>query len=253
MCNNSLEIGHDFEDRMNEIAVRFAHAADGASYVVYAILDPTKTDPRRRYQALPFYVGETKNPHGRAIDHVRRALAQKDKYQSAKSEIYRLILANQLPRFIVLERCSTRSQSLEAELRWSQQLLKWNYSLSNCLPGQSRIISKLHYERLIANRLWKLTMAEAHAAGITITESCPSGCYRTAVELSACAASESSGRKLASIKETIAACSECQSEPTIVIAEQNGSQTSWKRPSHSTIDLSRLRSLRRQSRAVTTR
>lgn len=246
MCNNSLEIGLDFEDRMNELATQFAQAADGAPYVVYAILDPTKTDPRSRYQALPFYVGETKNPHGRAIDHIRRALAQRDKYQSARSEIYRLMLANQLPRFIVLERCSTRAQSLEAELRWSQQLLKWNYSLSNCLPGQSRIISKLHYERLIANRLWKLTMAEAHAAGINITESCPSGCYRKVVELSACAAFENSGRKLASLKETISACSGCQSEPTIVIAEQNGSQTSWKRPSHITIDLPRLLSPHRQ-------
>ena len=115
MCNNSLEIGLDFEDRMNELATQFAQAADGAPYVVYAILDSTKTDPRSRYQALPFYVGETKNPHGRAIDHIRRALAQRDKYQSARSEIYHLILANQLPRFIVLERCSTRAQSLEAE------------------------------------------------------------------------------------------------------------------------------------------
>ena len=98
MCNNSLEIGLDFEDRMNELATQFAQAADGAPYVVYAILDSTKTDPRSRYQALPFYVGETKNPHGRAIDHIRRALAQRDKYQSARSEIYHLILANQLPR-----------------------------------------------------------------------------------------------------------------------------------------------------------
>lgn len=242
MCTSLLEIGHDFEDKMNEVATQFAKAADGAPYVVYAILDPTKTDPRSRYQALPFYVGETKNPHGRAIDHVRRALAQKDRYQSAKSEIYHIMLGNRLPQFIVLERCSTRAQSLEAELRWSQQLLKWNYSLSNCLPGQSRIISKLHYERLIANRLWKLTMAEAHAAGITIAASCPSGCYRKVVQLSAYAASENSGRRLASLKEMIAACSGCQSEPTIVIAEQNGSQTSWKRPSHGTIDLPRLRS-----------
>lgn len=243
MCNNSLEIGHDLENRMNEVAVRFAQAVDGAPYVVYAILNPAKTDPRRRYQALPFYVGETKNPHGRAIDHIRRALAQKGKYQSVKSEIYHIMLADRLPQFIVLERCSTRAQSLEAELRWSQQLLKWNYSLSNCLPGQSRIISKLHYKKLIANRLWKLTMAEALAAGITITESCPSGCYRKVMELSACAASENSGRKLACLKETTAVCSECQSEPAIVIAEQNGSQTTWKRPSHSTIDLPRLRSL----------
>lgn len=246
MCTSFLKIGHDFQERIIEVATQFAKAADGAPYVVYAILDPTKTDPRSRYQALPFYVGETKNPHGRAIDHVRRALAKEDRYQSAKSEIYHIILANQLPRFIVLERCSTRAQSLEAELRWSQQLLKWSYSLSNCLPGQSRIISKLHYERLIANRLWKLTMAEALAAGITIIESCPSGCYRKVMELSACAASQNSGRKLASLKETIAVCSGCQSEPTIVIAEQNGSQTSWKRPSHNTMDLPRLRSPHRQ-------
>lgn len=241
-----LEIGHDFENRMNKVATQFAKAADGAPYLVYAILDPTKTDPRSRYQALPFYVGETKNPHGRAIDHVRRALAQKDRYQSAKSEIYHIILANQLPRFIVLERCSTRAQSLEAELRWSQQLLKWSYSLSNCLPGQSRIISNLHYQRLIANRLWKLTMAEAHAAGISITESCPSGCYRKVLELCAYAVSEYSRRKLASLKETIAVCSGCQSEPTIVIAEQNGSQTTWKRPSQNATDLPRLRSPHRQ-------
>ena len=91
-----------------------------------------------------------------------------------------------------------------------------------------------------------VAMVEAHAAGITITESCPSGCYRKVVELSACAASENSGRKLASLKETISACSGCQSEPTIVIAEQNGSQTSWKRPSHITIDLPRLLSPHRQ-------
>ena len=237
MCKNSLEINRDLEDRIKKIAARFAKKARGAHYVVYAILDPTKTDRAKRYRALPFYVGETKNARDRALSHMRHAFLQKDLHQPVKSEIFRIMQASQLPEFVVLERCLTRADSLEAELRWSQQLLKWNYTLSNCLPGQSRIISKHHYEKLNANRLWKLTLAEAHAAGISLTVLCASGCYRTAVNLSAFAGSKTSGRRLSALKKAIAPCSCCQSEPTVLIAEQNRSPTIWKRPARSTIDL----------------
>ncbi len=246
MCKNSLEICSDLVDRMKDVAARFAEKAKRAQYVVYAILDPTKTDPAARYPALPFYVGETKNARDRSLSHMRHALMQKDLHQPTKSEIHRIMQADQLPEFIVLERCSTRADSLEAELRWSQQLLKWNYTLSNCLPGQSRIISKRHYHRLIANRLWKLTLAEAHAAGISMELFCPTGCYRTEVDLSAFEGSETSGRRLAALKKTVAACSCCQSEPTVAIAESNGAHISWRRGTQSAIDLPQRQSPRRQ-------
>ena len=246
MCNNTLEKGPDMDDRIKDVAARFAQKARGARYVVYAILNPTKNDLTTRYHALPFYVGETKNARKRSLSHMRHALMQRDLHQPARSEIYRIMQANKLPEFIVLERCWTRADSLEAELRWSQQLLRWNYSLSNCLPGQSSIISKRHYERLIANRLWKLTLAEAHAAGISLTVLCSSGCYRTVVDLSALSGPNTSGRRLAALKKTIAPCSCCQSEPTVLVAEQNRSPTIWKRPARSTNDLPRLRSPRRQ-------
>lgn len=232
MSKKSFGNASDLEHRMKNVADRFKQKARGARYVVYAILDPNKTDPAMRYDALPFYVGETKNARNRALSHMRHALMQKDLHQPAKWEIYRIMQANQLPEFIVLERCFTRADSLEAELRWSQQLLKLNYSLSNCLPGQSRIISKHHYEKLIANRLWKLTLAEAHAAGIRVELFCPAGCYRTAIDLSAFKGSKTSGRRLAALKKTIAACSCCQSEPIVAIAEPNGAHISWRLPAH---------------------
>ena len=227
MCTKPDEINCETKGRIEAIASEFGSAIGTSPFAVYVILDPARPDPSGTYPGLPLYVGESSNPAGRARSHLRHALGGKGSELSVQAEILRMIAAGNWPIFAVLEKCKTRADSLEAELRWSQQLLRQGYRLFNRLPGQSRIIAKPHYNTLISNRVWKLTVREADSAYIRMTLACTDGCFETEVNIRHYASPDFPSRKLSALKNTIEPCARCGSRLAIKVREQNGRLAVW--------------------------
>lgn len=137
-------------------------------YVTYAIKEPVSAW-RHLEDGIPFYVGETSNLARRARQHFLRGGAPTNDRQSVYWHIYRLLAADRIPRFVVLERTTTRASSLESETRWAQHFLEQGYVLANRWSehkaGKNKVL-------VPSKRLWAFTLAEALADDLTLQISC---------------------------------------------------------------------------------
>lgn len=232
MCIPKPNQSDDFAQRINDVAAQFEREANGASLVVYAILDPRRPDPLRQYIGTPIYVGETRHPTERFLAHTKYWTPREKPMVPVKRELKRMIESGYAPAITVLEECRTRSESLKAELKWSQGLVKQGYVLFNCLPGQSRVVSTRHFDKLIANRLWKLTFLEAVEEGMTAKISCPNGCFENPINLETRAEHEACDARIAKLKKLVKRCKVCQARSALEVHLPDGSNAVWQLPSY---------------------
>ncbi|MEO0689588.1 MAG: hypothetical protein AAFY51_04720 [Pseudomonadota bacterium] len=232
MCIPQSNQSDDLAQRINEVAAQFEREARGASLVVYAILDPGRPDPLRQYSGTPIYVGETRHPAERFLAHAKYCTPREKPMLPVKRELKRMIESGYAPAITVLEECRTRSESLKAELEWSQSLVKQGYALSNGIPGQSRVVSTRHFDKLIANRLWKLTFLEAVEEGMTAKISCPNGCFENPIDLETRSECEAYDARIAKLKKLVKRCEVCHRRSALEVHLPNGSNAVWRLPSY---------------------
>lgn len=139
-----------------------------AGYVTYAIKEPVAS-ARHADDGIPFYVGETTNLARRARQHLRRGGSPTHDRHSVYWHIYRLLAAERLPRFVILERTASRAASLQSEAQWAQRFLEQGHVLANQWTehkaGKARAT-------VPGKRLWSFTLAEAAADGLTLRVEC---------------------------------------------------------------------------------
>lgn len=232
MCIPQSNQDHDIAETIQRAATQFEREANGAPFVVYAILDPRKRDPWRSYAAMPIYVGETKHPAARFLAHTQCRSSQNVPTLPVQQELQRIMDTGCAPAIIILQKCPTRSESLKAELKWSQALLKKGYQLHSCHPGQSRVVSQRHYDKLIANRLWKLTFKEAVDEGMIATIICAIGCFRNVIDLKQRARDEVCGARTGKLKKLVQKCEVCKARPALEVCLPDGSKAVWQLPSY---------------------
>ena len=194
---------------IDAIAEEAGLLAGPAAYVVYLIYDPSRRDPHGQYRGLPLYVGETSELAKRFKSHMRRALGLQGTRGSVHNEIYRMAQDGALPGVTILETSKTRADSLEAELRWAQKLLHQGHRLFNRMPGQAKAVNEHQYRRKQCDRLWRMTLAEAYAAKISMSLHCPSGCFSTSVDIRHYAGGDFPYRRLSVLKRKLKPCGAC--------------------------------------------
>ncbi|MBV7256129.1 GIY-YIG nuclease family protein [Pacificimonas sp. WHA3] len=194
---------------IDAIAEEAGLLAGPAAYVVYLIYDPSRRDPHRQYRGLPLYVGETSELAKRFKSHMRRVLGLNGTNGSVHAEIYRMAQDGALPGVTVLGISNARAESLEVELRWAQKLLHHGYRLFNRMPGQAKAVNEHQYRRKQRDRLWRMTLAEAYAAKISMSLHCPSGCFSTNVDIRHYTGGDFPYRRLSVLKRKLKPCGAC--------------------------------------------
>lgn len=205
---------------IDAIAEEAGLLAGPAAYIVYLIYYPSRRDPHGHHPGLPLYVGETSELAKRFKSHMRCALGLQGTRGSVHNEIYRMTETGSLPGVMMLETCKTRAESLEAEIRWAQKLLHQGYRLFNRMPGQAKPLNEHQYRRKQRDRLWRMTLAEAYAARISMNLRCPSGCFATEVDIRHYAGGDFPHRRLSVLKRKLKPCGACGKRLSTSFAEQ---------------------------------
>lgn len=127
----------DIEKRLKALQRQARHEAESAPYVVYALLDPGEPglqSAESPFNGTPFYVGQSCEIEHRLRRHFRKSQKLNPDSQMVHRHIAGLFAIGRLPRLAILETAQTRSQSLLAELRWGQRLMREGYELANTSP-----------------------------------------------------------------------------------------------------------------------
>jgi hypothetical protein len=79
-----------------------------------------------------------------------------------------LFAIGRLPRLAILETVQTRSQSLMAELRWGQHMLRAGFELANNSPDFARLMSVAELELWLDYRRANMQANDAVREGVAI-------------------------------------------------------------------------------------
>lgn len=168
----------DVEKRLKALQHQARYEADGAPYVVYALLDPGEPGlqfAEGPFNGIPFYVGQSCEIERRLRRHFRKSQKLNPDCQMVHRHIARLFAIGRLPRLAILETTQTRSQSLMAELRWGQHLMRAGFQLTNTSADIERVTSHPELEAWLDFRRSSLLASEAAQEGAIIVHRCTCG------------------------------------------------------------------------------
>lgn len=168
----------DIEKRVKALQRQARHEAQGAPYVVYALLDPGEPGVQFEdspFNGIPFYVGQSCEIENRLRRHFRKPQKLNPDSQMVHRHIAGLFAIGRLPRLAILETAQTRSQSLMAELRWGQRLIRAGYELANSSPDIGQIMDIGELETWLDFRRCSMLASEAALEGAVIVHSCTCG------------------------------------------------------------------------------
>lgn len=183
MSNSAKEIDMtlypiDIEKRLKALQRQARHEAEGAPYVIYALLDPGEPGlqfAEGPFNGIPFYVGQSCEIERRLGRHFRKSQKLNPDSQMVHRHIARLFAIGRLPRLAILETTQTRSQSLMAELRWGQRLMRDGYELTNTSPDLGRIMGIDELTAWLDFRRCSMLASEAAQEGAVIVHTCTCG------------------------------------------------------------------------------
>ena len=135
---------------VKEAMERARGQAEGASYAIYLILDPTQDDPYGQFPALPIYVGLSSNVSKRVEKHYRRAALKKLDGHLVCGRMRELMRENVLATFEVIDRYDNEVEAKIAETVYAQLLLEAGYRLYNLWSSQSCILTAKQLDKAIA-------------------------------------------------------------------------------------------------------
>jgi hypothetical protein len=162
--------------QIDEQALAAARSAQGAKYVVYAMIDPRQADPHGEYPGRPIYVGEARDVSMRVRDHYRRARDPGLRAGTIAHAIRAMMVAGTLPAFVILERFETKFAAAEAETPWAQRLLAKGHLLKNQWLEQRRLMPDDEVQRYILLKRWGLSVQDAIEADLRISVRCRNDC-----------------------------------------------------------------------------
>lgn len=168
----------DIEKRVKALQRQARHEAQGAPYVIYALLDPGAAgDPNDngQFNGAPFYVGQSCEIENRLRRHFRKPQKLNPDTQMVHRHIAGLFAIGRLPRLAILETAQTRSQSLMAELRWGQYMMRAGFKLTNTSPDICRIMDVDELTAWLDFRRRAMLAREAAHEGVVIVHSCTCG------------------------------------------------------------------------------
>lgn len=168
----------DIEKRLKALQRQARYEAEGATYVVYALLDPGEPGlqfAEGPFNGIPFYVGQSCEIERRLSRHFRKSQKLNPDSQMVHRHIAGLFAIGRLPRLTILETVQTRSQSLMAELRWGQRLMRDGYELANTSPDIGRIMGVEELTAWLDFRRSSMLASEAAREGVVIVHTCTCG------------------------------------------------------------------------------
>lgn len=168
----------DIEKRLKALQRQARHEAKGAPYVIYALLDPCGPDfefEESPFNGIPYYVGQSCEIEHRLRRHFRKSQKLSPDSQMVHRHIAGLFAIGRLPRLAILETAQTRSQSLMAELRWGQRLMRDRYELANTSPDIGRIMGVDELTAWLDFRRSSMLASEAAQEGVVIVHTCTCG------------------------------------------------------------------------------
>lgn len=146
--------------------------------MIYALIDPGEPTSQLEdgsFDGIPFYVRQSCGIENRIRRHFRKSLKLNSDTQMVHRHIAGLFAISRLPRLAILDTAQTRSQSLMAELRWGQRLMRAGYQLTNTSPDIGRIMDDGELEAWLDFRRCSMLASEAAHEGAIIVHKCKCG------------------------------------------------------------------------------
>lgn len=139
-------------------------------YAIYAILDPSRSDPHDVYNGTPIYVGQTQDLTERGAQHLWYG---KHRSQSRVSKAIANMLEDRIfPTFVAIDAADSRLEALVKETLWAQRMHIAGYLLCNMATDQSRLLTLREMRRACQRKVWELTVAEASQSPVRLLFRC---------------------------------------------------------------------------------
>lgn len=168
----------DIERRIKALRSHARQEVRGAPYAIYALLDPG--DPNQfnepgPFDGTPFYVGQSCKIEDRIAAHLRSSQHLTADSRLVHRHIAWLFAVGRLPRVAILDTAQTRSQSLMAELRWGQHMLRAGFELANNSPDFAKLMSIPELEFWLDHSRAKMLASDAIREDLAIVHTCTCG------------------------------------------------------------------------------
>lgn len=168
----------DIERRIKALRSHARQEVRGAPYAIYALLDPG--DPNQfsgpgPFDGTPFYVGQSCKIEDRIAAHLRSSQHLTADSRLVHRHIAWLFAVGRLPRVAILDTAQTRSQSLMAELRWGQHMMRAGFELANNSPDFATLMSIPELESWLDHSRAKMLVSDAIREEVAIVHTCTCG------------------------------------------------------------------------------
>lgn len=168
----------DIERRIKALRSQARQEVRGAPYAIYALLDPG--DPNQfsepgPFDGTPFYVGQSCKIEDRIATHLRSSQHLTADSRLVQRHIAWLFAVGRLPRVAILDTAQTRSQSLMAELRWGQHMLRAGFELANNSPDFAKLMSIPELEFWLDHSRAQMLASDAVREDVAIVHKCTCG------------------------------------------------------------------------------
>jgi hypothetical protein len=140
-----------------------------ASWITYAIHDPTRPDPSGKRDSLIIYVGQSKEFAKRVRKRMRDAgTAVRRPLRQIDGALYDVMARGRVPQFRVLERVGDAVASFVSETNWAKRLKAEGYPLLNKWTEQKFGGLPITRSTVPHEWLWRLAVEDAIEAGLDI-------------------------------------------------------------------------------------
>ena len=199
--------------------------ARGRGYVIYAIRDSLEPDRiKHDPDGPPVYVGETKQLHIRANDHMRDAGGGSIDQGWKTGRLKRIMMKWIVPRFEILDEAPTHLTALIAETVWARRFVWLGYELANrWLEHQSRERPN-GLATVPPDRLWDFTVAEAIQDEVRLLLCCGACGLEEDIPL----AGKDSNAKLNVARGLVLKCPDCGERPSIDVRKPDTATWRWR-------------------------
>lgn len=153
------------------------------TYVTYAIRDPSEIDHRGHPDGPRIYVGQSKQMHIRANDHMKEGGRATVGAKCKAREIYRILEKGVVPKFEVLENTETLLASLISETLWARRSVWLGYKLANQWREHRSREKPEGVKSVPSERYLEFTVAEAALDGVRVNLNCTSCGYDKPLDL----------------------------------------------------------------------
>lgn len=162
-----------FQEKIRAEVERVAEIAKDRGRVVYAIHDPTLTDPRGWYEyGPPIYVGESKQIRIRANDHMKDGGGGSTQQGIKAGRLRQILRKWVVPRFEIIDYAPSKLTALISETTWARRFRWLGYELANQWPEHQSRERPQGLDSVSLERLSDFTLADAINDEITAWLGC---------------------------------------------------------------------------------